>query len=581
MAKSRVKKVFSSHRVVSDAGSPSNISVGPNGCDESSSTAVAATCRANMTAISAGLHDLKEPPGYRGLIDEYANGKLRGWCLSTTDPTARVTIEAFLGDIKIGTFFTGMDRLDIERLVSLPVAPGFSFDLQEELANCGGGTEFPQGTLSGLITLCIAGESLSLTEGPNINWTTAAKDAQQTLDVTDSLMQLDQNPPYRGMIDFNKDSVISGWCLNGRDSAAPVQLEVYLGQTLLGFTTTCKIRPEISKRLQIPVTSGFTFGPDDCASSGLPAVLKAISEINNQAKHLSDLVSVRVKGTRRTLPFSKSIEATNFDLESLYKALNLKFQQVFNNGRHQIRESLLDPPASSKGLAPEDVHIIAFYLPQFHPVSENNEWWGEGFTEWTNVVNASPLFKGHHQPRIPADLGYYDLRLDATHRKQVDLAKRYGISAFCYYYYWFSGTTLLSMVVDRHCEQNLDLNFCLCWANENWSRRWDGSDADILMSQQHSESDDETFIHAVIKYFKHERYIKIDGAPVLVIYRISLLSSPNETIAKWKRSVIAAGFPDLHICMAETFGLEDPLAYGADSSCQFPPHGVVAESKNP
>ncbi|MPR12636.1 hypothetical protein FS320_37745 [Microvirga tunisiensis] len=188
-------------------------------------------------------------------------------------------------------------------------------------------------------------------------------------------------------------------------------------------------------------------------------------------------------------------------------------------------------------------------------------------------------FTNHYQPRLPADLGYYDLRLDEIQAKQVELAKKYGVSAFCYYYYWFSGTQLMTMPIDRHVNQNLDLDFCLCWANENWSRRWDGSENDVLMAQQHTEDDDIAFIHSVIPYFKHPRYIKINGAPLLMVYQVSLLSNAERVIARWRSIAKEAGFPDLHVCMAETFGLENPHQFGGDSSCQFPPHGVLAKER--
>jgi lipopolysaccharide biosynthesis protein len=246
-------------------------------------------------------------------------------------------------------------------------------------------------------------------------------------------------------------------------------------------------------------------------------------------------------------------------------------------GRISLRDRLLAAPLA---IPPTPVRIVAYYLPQFHPFPENDEWWGSGFTEWTNVATAASIFEGHDQPRIPSDLGFYDLRLDEVHEKQIDLAKSYGLSGFCYYYYWFSGTSLMTLPIDRHLNKGYDFDFCLCWANETWSRRWDGSEDDILIKQNHSFDSDSKFIHACLQYFRSDRYIKINGAPLLQVYRISLLERPRETIAHWRDVVRAAGFPDLHVCMVESFGLADPDEFGCDSSCQFPPHGVIAGEMN-
>lgn len=163
---------------------------------------------------------------------------------------------------------------------------------------------------------------------------------------------------------------------------------------------------------------------------------------------------------------------------------------------------------------------IAIYLPQFHPIPENNIWWEEGFTEWTNVAKAKPLFKGHYQPHLPADMGYYDLRVPEAREAQAALAKEHGIYGFCYYHYWFNGRRLLERPFNEVLETGKpDFPFMLFWANETWSRRWLGEERDILIKQTYSTEDDHNHAAYLVNVFKDKRYITIDGSPVFIIYR--------------------------------------------------------------
>lgn len=213
---------------------------------------------------------------------------------------------------------------------------------------------------------------------------------------------------------------------------------------------------------------------------------------------------------------------------------------------------------------PFSVRTIAFYLPQYHPIPENDKWWGDGFTEWTNVRKAEPCFPGHYQPHVPAQLGYYDLRDPAARRAQAELAREYGIHGFCYYHYWFNGKRLLETPFNEVLKSGEpDFPFCLCWANENWTRRWDGLDREVLMAQTYSDADSIAFIREIFPAFRDNRYIRVNGKALLLVYRTSLFPDPQRTAAIWREEMHLAGMGDLYLVRVEN-------NVGGDESC--PPH---------
>lgn len=220
-----------------------------------------------------------------------------------------------------------------------------------------------------------------------------------------------------------------------------------------------------------------------------------------------------------------------------------------------------------------NIKTIAFYLPQFHPTPENDEWWGPGFTEWTNVAKAKPLFCGHDQPNIPADLGFYDLRLGETREAQAKLAKQYGIHGFCYWHYWFSGRTMLDRPFNEVLNSGKpDFPFCLAWANHTWSRIWQGYDKKILIEQTYPGLEDhKNHFYSLLEAFKDDRYIKIDGKPLFLIFDPLSLPESKLTLDYWRELACSSGLEGLYIVailedvLSEDIEDWDPVIYGFDA----------------
>ena len=256
-------------------------------------------------------------------------------------------------------------------------------------------------------------------------------------------------------------------------------------------------------------------------------------------------------------------------------------------GRHILEQSRQPDKSEFVPLANEAYpwqegkpKVVAFYLPQFHQFKENNEWHGKGFTEWTNVTKAVPQFIGHHQPQLPIDVGFYDLSTPKIMYRQVELAKQYGLYGFCFHYYWFTGGKRLleTPIFNWLNDKKLDFPFCLCWANENWSKLWDGGNREVLMKQESRAEDAPDFFRDILPFLQDERYIRIDGKPLLIIYRPNLFTKENWlAFAKTLRDkAVEAGLPGLFLSMVGVDYFDDKTSdWGFDALVEFPPMRIT------
>ncbi|OWT74959.1 MULTISPECIES: glycoside hydrolase family 99-like domain-containing protein [unclassified Achromobacter] len=214
--------------------------------------------------------------------------------------------------------------------------------------------------------------------------------------------------------------------------------------------------------------------------------------------------------------------------------------------------------------------VLSYYLPQFHPTPDNDEWHGKGFTEWTKVRATNPLFEEHYQQHIPhPDLGYYLLDSPAMLQKQADIMKKAGVHGQVFYHYWFGGRLILEKPVRMLLENSqVDMPFCFCWANENWTRRWDGNEREILLGQNYSAEDAVAFIEYLIPFFRDERYIKVDGRPLLFVYRASAIPDPDIYVQAWAQTCLAHGIPEPYTVTVLTRGATDPRDFGMDAATE-------------
>ncbi len=379
------------------------------------------------------------------------------------------------------------------------------------------------------------------------------------------LDDLESGARLRGAILEQSGREISGWIVDARSLTESVSLSLFVGSHAVEETRTDRAAPA-------GVGSGTAIGrPGFRIDLANPVARRRLARAlrNTLADPGQTHIYLRVRlddGEFFEIPLFDAIAPDELVVALGFSPSDYTDLLIPNNNR------LITPDPDPAG---KQVRHVCFYLPQFHSFEENDRWWGPGFTEWTNISRMRPQFPAHQSPWLPADLGFYDVRLTETRRQQAELARRYGIHGFCYYVYWFQGRRLLERPLELLLEDGEpDLPFCICWANENWSRRWDGSDAELLLGQNHALEDDVRFIDDMAQLLLDERYIKVDGRKIILVYRPSLLPDRQSLFDTWRARAKQLGIGEILICNAMTFGEFDPRDLSCDAAVEFPPHTV-------
>ena len=312
----------------------------------------------------------------------------------------------------------------------------------------------------------------------------------------------------------------------------------------------------------------------------------------------SGTLVLRNRGKYKKIYVNKSVNIIYHDLleilknrfRALFKVSKKRVPSRFRYSKDKYASWLYDLKNNKSLFVPftkesykresSDPKVFAFYLPQFHAIDENDKAHGKGFTEWTNVASCIPQFVGHYQPKIPYDIGFYNLTMHGIMERQCEIAKSYGIYGFCFYYYWFSGRKVLEKPLEYFLKSDIDFHFHFCWANENWSKLWDGGNREVMLEQKLMDGDADKFFDDILPYMKDDRYEKIANKPILIIYRPSLFErcKIRSFLIRLNELARGCGFDGLYILMTNAFGGRNPSDYNMDGMVEFPPHGIDCET---
>lgn len=484
------------------------------------------------------------PPQIEGYVDELLRSGASGWVWAPSAPELPLEVEVVQDHVVVGRGLAEQMRPDLKAAGKGTGRYGFRIKFDRPLLS---------ETAPEFRVLVAVGDKL---KGAPALPALTDMDLQRAKHVLAPASF--QRPAIEGSVDELSRSGVSGWVCAPSEPSLAFEVEVLSEGRVLGRAVANQPRPDLKAAGKGTGNYGFRVKLDQPILADAVPEIRVLLPTEQQLKgpsRLPPLTAAEQRLKDRGTPELFAKEHAQFtsrgkDFEEFAPALNPV--QRLDGGR---------PPM-----------VMAFYLPQFHPIRENDAFWGQGFTEWRQILRGVPRFPGHYQPRIPRDLGFYDLRDVNVLKQQVEFALASGVDVFAYYYYWFNGRRVLEKPLDILLESDVEMPFALIWANENWTKTWDGFDSDILLRQDYKDEDDEALVDDFARHFNDRRYMRIDGRPFFVIYNPKNIPDPAKKIAIWRELLKTKYELEPIIFMAQTFGDTDPRPYGLDGAMEFPPH---------
>jgi hypothetical protein len=487
---------------------------------------------------------------FQGYVESMTRWDASGWAWSPESPNSAVQVEARLHGKLIGHATADRLRPDLEEQKYGTGHHGFEIRFEREVI----GERPPDIVVIGSngVTRLPGGDKLpALGTSPvppflNTQPTDAGSKGELLASVT-------------GYVESVSRRGARGWAWSPADPDAVLQIEAIFDGRVIGRATADRMRPDLLKRNYGTGRYGFAMSFDEPATGDrAPEFLVFVPS----AKRLPGVKTLPAPTPEDGSTRPPNTIATWSREHALFTSRGPQFEEFDRD----ILKALTE-----KSVAPTPL-LCAFYLTQYHAIPENDDFWGKGFTEWRQIARGVSRFPGHYQPRIPRDLGFYDLTNLDTFRVQSELARAAGIQAFAFYYYWFNGKRVLEKPLEMILASNVSMPFLILWANENWTRTWDGSESEVLLRQDYRSEDEDALLEDLARHFLDPRYVRIAGRPLFVIYNPESIPEPAATIDRWRRILMARYGLEPLIFMAQTFGARDPKQYGCDGAMEFPPH---------